>query len=89
MAGANYRTNAGFRRCGRRFERNRKVYFRKTPQKFARQSFGKLTSIEFFRELKSQNAFIRLNVSPDLVVETTNLPADQTAQLIVKTLNLA
>lgn len=54
----------------------------------SRQSFGKLNSVEFFRELDSQNAFVRLNVSSDHVIESTSLSADETAQLIVKKLNL-
>ena len=54
-----------------------------------RQSFGKLSSVRLFRELKDAGAFAGPGIAETrLVVETTELPASEAASLIVKELNL-
>ena len=55
----------------------------------ARRSFGKLSSVEQFRELKKDGAFTDPGIPPDrFVVDTTDLPASATASLIVSKLGL-
>ena len=55
----------------------------------ARQSFGKLNSVTRFRELKDAGAFAGPGINETrLVVETTELPPFQAAQLIMEELNL-
>ena len=55
----------------------------------SRQGFGKLTSIEFFRQLDAQGIFNSPKISADFAIETTELSAAQTAQMIVNKLKLA
>lgn len=50
----------------------------------SRQRFGKLSSVERFRELKEGGAFVDPGVPTDrLVVDTTELSASDAARLIV------
>ena len=53
----------------------------------ARQKFGKLNSVELFRELRDARAFIDPGIPAErLVVDTTELPAGETAALIASKL---
>lgn len=55
----------------------------------SRQAFGKLTSLEKFRELNNAGAFTDPGiVEDDLVVDITNLTANEVARLINKELRL-
>lgn len=55
----------------------------------SRASFGKVNSVEFFRQLNDAGAFIDPGIPQDrLVVETTHLLPHDTAALIVKTLGI-
>ena len=55
----------------------------------SRRSFGKLTSVEQFRELGEAGAFADPGIPSDrLVVEITQLPAPDAARLIVESLGL-
>lgn len=54
----------------------------------SRQEFGKLNSLEWFRDLREKGAFVRPNFSADLVIDTTEIPAGETARSIVDKLDL-
>ena len=54
----------------------------------SRQKFGKLNSLELFRELNSQGVFNSPKISAEFSVDTTNLSPVETAQIIAKKLNL-
>ncbi|MFL6211377.1 MAG: AAA family ATPase [Pyrinomonadaceae bacterium] len=55
----------------------------------SRQSFGKLSSVEQFRELKEGGAFVDPGIPTErLVVDTTELSASDAASLIVSKLGL-
>ena len=55
----------------------------------SRQRFGKLNSVERFRELKEDGAFVDPGIPKDhLVVDTTELSAPDAANLIVTSLKL-
>lgn len=55
----------------------------------SREAFGKLNSVERFRELKEAGAFVDPGIPANrLVVETTELSASQAASLIVSKLSL-
>ena len=55
----------------------------------SRRSFGKLNSVEQFRELREAGAFVRPCVPPDpLVLDTTGVSAPDAARLIVERLAL-
>jgi adenylate kinase len=55
----------------------------------SRSRFGKLTSLEQFRELNDAGAFIDPGVTPDqLVLDTTHLSPDKAASKIVSELKL-
>ncbi|MBX7172770.1 MAG: AAA family ATPase [Pyrinomonadaceae bacterium] len=45
----------------------------------SRTKFGKLNSVEFFRELNSQGVFDTPKISPNITIETTNLSPNETA----------
>jgi hypothetical protein len=49
----------------------------------SRRKFGKLDSVDFFRELKEKGAFETPKISPHLTVDTTDLSAAQTAHIIM------
>lgn len=49
----------------------------------SRRRFGKLNSVDFFRELKEKGVFETPKISPHLTVDTTDLSAAQTAQIIM------
>ena len=55
----------------------------------SRQGFGKLNSIEFFRELDAKGVFNSPKIAADFTIETTELSAIQTSQTIVNKLKLA
>ena len=56
---------------------------------FSRQRFGKLSSVERFRELKEAGAFVDPGIpTKRLVVDTTELSASDAARLIVSKLGL-
>ena len=55
----------------------------------SRQAFGKLNSVEFFRQLDAQGVFNSPKISADFAIETSKLSATQTAQTIVNKLKLA
>lgn len=56
----------------------------------SRQSFGKLNSVEQFRELSKADAFVDPGIPADrLIVDTTELSASQAARLIAKELEIA
>jgi AAA domain len=48
----------------------------------SRQKFGKLSSIELFRELNEKGVFNQPKITADFTVETTNLSPLETAQII-------
>lgn len=50
----------------------------------SRQSYGKLNSVEFFRELSANGVFDNPKISADFAVETTSLSALETAQIIAE-----
>ena len=50
----------------------------------SRQKFGKLNSLELFRELNNKGIFDTPKISADFSVETTNLSPSETAQVIFK-----
>ncbi|HJU55530.1 MAG TPA: AAA family ATPase [Pyrinomonadaceae bacterium] len=55
----------------------------------SRESFGKLTSVEQFRELSQAGAFVDPGIPAErLVIETTKLTAPDAARLIVDSLGL-
>jgi adenylate kinase len=55
----------------------------------SRQGFGKLNSVERFRELKETGAFVDPGIPPErLVVDTTELSASDAARLIVTNFQL-
>ena len=53
----------------------------------SRSKFGKLNSLELFRELKEKGVFETPKISPDILVETTNLSPLETANIIAEKLN--
>jgi deoxyadenosine/deoxycytidine kinase len=55
----------------------------------SRAKFGKLNSVDFFRELNSQGVFNNPKITADFAVDTTNLSPSETANIIAKKLNLA
>lgn len=56
----------------------------------SRQSFGKLNSVEQFRELSRAGAFVDPGIPADrLTVDTTELSASQAAELIANELEIA
>jgi adenylate kinase len=55
----------------------------------SRKSFGKLSSVEQFRELREAGAFVNPGVPPEkLVLDTTEVSAPEAARLIVNGLRL-
>lgn len=55
----------------------------------SRQRFGKLSSLEQFRELKEDGAFVDPGIPAErLIVDTTELSASEAANLIVSSLGL-
>ncbi|HKZ77454.1 MAG TPA: hypothetical protein VJ124_03955 [Pyrinomonadaceae bacterium] len=55
----------------------------------SRSEYGKLTSLEHYKELKDSGAFDFGDTDPaELIVDTTDSPPDNTAQLIVKHFSL-
>ena len=55
----------------------------------ARQKFGKLTSLELFRQLNSNGSFdAPRNIPNRLTVDTTSVPPDEAAKKIATALNL-
>lgn len=52
----------------------------------SRQKFGKLNSLEIFRELNEKGVFNQPEITPDISIETTNLSPAETAQIINKRL---
>lgn len=52
----------------------------------SRQKFGKLNSVEFFRELNSQGVFDTPKISADFWVDTTNLLPIEAARIIAENL---
>lgn len=55
----------------------------------SREEFGKLTSLDQFRELKEGGAFVDPGITPDrMVLDTTNIGAPEAAQTIVSELKI-
>jgi hypothetical protein len=54
----------------------------------SRSKFGKLNSLELFRELSANGVFDSPKISPDMVVDTTDLSARKTAQTIFERLKI-
>lgn len=52
-----------------------------------RAKFGKLNSVELFRELNSQGVFDSPKISPNIMIETTNLSPIDTAKEIAEKIN--
>lgn len=48
----------------------------------SRENFGKLNSVEFFRQLNSQGVFDTPKITADFSVDTTNLSPIETAKMI-------
>lgn len=48
----------------------------------SRAKFGKLNSVEFFRQLNSQGVFDTPKITPDFSVDTTDLSPAETAKMI-------
>jgi chloramphenicol 3-O-phosphotransferase len=56
----------------------------------SRRGFGKLTSTQLFRELQESGAFVDAEISAEqLLIDTTELTASETAALIVSRLGLS
>jgi hypothetical protein len=55
----------------------------------SRRKFGKLNSVEFFRELKEKGAFETPQIFPQISVDTTGLSAAETAQVIAAKLRVS
>lgn len=55
----------------------------------SREKFGKLNSVEFFRELNSKGIFDTPKISAEIIIDTTNLSPIEAAQTVAKKLNLA
>ena len=49
----------------------------------SRQSFGKLSSLELFRQLNSEGVFNQPKITADFIVDTTNLSPTETAKKIL------
>ena len=54
----------------------------------SRANFGKLNSVEFFRELFANGVFDHPKIAADFIVETTFISAVETARLIAQRLEI-